>query len=134
MTRNVRLSVPGPAAAAIAVAVVLPAIPAFGAGERPVSFEQEVMPVLERRCAECHQPGGEGYEASGLDLTSYEGVMAGTKYGPMVVPGQPYTSNLMVLLEGRAAPELRMPHNQAPVRDCYVKIIRQWIAEGAKDN
>ena len=134
MLRNARLSIPALAAAALAVAAATPALPALGAGKLPVSFQQEVKPILERRCVECHRPGGDGYEASGLDLTSYEGVMTGTKFGPMVVPGQPYTSNLAVLLEGRAAPELRMPHDQVPVRDCYVHIIKQWIAEGAKNN
>ena len=54
-----------------------------------VSFSEDVLPLLKFRCASCHQPGGEGYEQSGLDLTSYQGVMKGTTFGPMVVPGDP---------------------------------------------
>ena len=27
-----------------------------------VSFKDEVFPVLQQRCVECHQPGGAGYE------------------------------------------------------------------------
>jgi hypothetical protein len=106
---------------------------ALSAGE-PISFHLEVLPILQNGCVECHKPGGEGYEASGLDLESYKGVMKGTKFGPVVVPGDPFTSNLTVLLEGRASPNIRMPFHRMPLRDEYVSIIRRWIAQGAKDN
>lgn len=104
------------------------------AEEPPISFEEEVLPILQRSCTQCHQPGGEGYEASGLDLTSYDGLMKGTKFGPIVVPGDPFVSNLMVLLEGRASPSIRMPFHGQPLRHCYLGIIRHWIEEGAKAN
>ena len=44
-------------------------------------------------------PEAEGYETSGLDLTTYEGLMKGTKFGAMVIPGDPDSSNLMWLLD-----------------------------------
>ena len=53
------------------------------------SFKEDVMPIFVGRCVSCHQPGGEGYVKSGLDLTSYAGVMKGTKFGPMIIPGDP---------------------------------------------
>jgi hypothetical protein len=99
-----------------------------------VSFSEDVLPLLKFRCASCHQPGGEGYEQSGLDLTSYQGVMKGTKFGPMVVPGDPETSNLMRLLDWRVAPEIRMPHGKKQLSICDRDTIRTWIWEGAKDN
>jgi len=49
-----------------------------------VSFQEDVFPIFKGRCIECHQPGGQGYEKSGLDLRTYEGLMKGTKYGSMV--------------------------------------------------
>ena len=101
---------------------------------QPVSFRLEVLPVLQHACVSCHQPGGQGYEASGLDLRSYASLMAGTKYGVIVVPGDAFTSNIMVLLEGRASPAIQMPLHQKPLRTGHINIIRQWIAEGAKDN
>ena len=99
-----------------------------------VSFAEDVLPLLKFRCASCHQPGGEGYEQSGLDLTSYQGVMKGTKFGPMVVPGDPETSNLMRLLDWRASAELRMPHGKKQLSICDRDTIRTWIFDGAKDN
>jgi hypothetical protein len=54
--------------------------------EHPEFFE-DILPLLKWRCAGCHQSGGEGLEKSGLDLTTYEGVMKGTKFGRMVIAG-----------------------------------------------
>ena len=102
--------------------------------EELVSYKLDVKPILQNRCVECHEPGGQGYEASGLDLTSYEGLMKGTKYGPVIVSGDPLTSNLLVLVEGRASPQLRMPHGHRPLLKLQTEIIRAWIKQGAKDN
>ena len=99
-----------------------------------VSFAEDVFPIFKGRCVDCHHPGGQGYEASGLDLTTYEGVMKGTKHGAMVVPGDPDSSNLMWLLDWRASPQLRMPHGTKKLSTCDRNEIRQWIREGAKNN
>lgn len=104
------------------------------AAEEQVSYKLDVQPILQSRCASCHQPGGQGFQASGLDLTSYDGLMRGTKYGPIVVPGDPLTSNLMVLVEGRARPEVRMPHGQRPLLKQQTEILRLWVKQGAKNN
>ncbi len=100
----------------------------------PTSFREDVFPIFKGRCVECHQPGGQGYEASGLDLTTYEGVMKGTKFGAMVIPGDPDSSNLMWLLDWRASPKLRMPHGAKKLSTCDRDEIRRWIREGAKNN
>jgi len=98
------------------------------------SFREDIVPILKGRCESCHQPAGEGAEKSGLDLTSYAGLMKGTKFGPMVIPGDPESSNLMLLLDWRASPELRMPHGKKQLSSCDRNDIRAWIREGAKDN
>ena len=99
-----------------------------------VSFAEDVLPILKFKCSSCHAPGGEGYEKSGFDVTSYEGVMKGTKFGPMIVPGDPETSNLMRLLDWRVSPEIRMPHGKKQLSVCDRDSIRTWIFDGAKDN
>jgi hypothetical protein len=100
----------------------------------PQSFSEDILPILKGRCMSCHQPGGEGYEKSGLDLTSYEGLMKGNKFGAMVIPRDPDGSNLMWLLDWRASPEIRMPHGKKKLSLCDRNAIRAWIREGAKDN
>jgi Planctomycete cytochrome C len=118
----------------VVVAVAGPGAPAVLAADPPVSYRLDVQPILVSRCVECHQPGGAGLEKSGFDLTSYEGLMKGTKFGPMVVPGDPRSSNLIRLIEGKAAPELRMPHNQRPLLSAQVDILKDWVKQGAHDN
>jgi hypothetical protein len=104
------------------------------ATQEEVSYHLDVQPILQSRCVECHSPGGQGLQASGLDLTSYAGLMKGTKHGPIVVPGEPLTSNLNVLIEGRASKAVRMPHGQRPLLHYQQLILRDWVKQGAKDN
>ena len=100
----------------------------------PQSFSEDILPILKGRCVSCHQPGGAGYEKSGFDLTTYEGLMKGTKFGAMVIARDPESSNLMWLLDWRASPEVRMPHGKKKLSICDRNAIRAWIREGAKDN
>lgn len=108
--------------------------PNASAAEEMVSFKDDILPLLKWRCASCHEPGGSGYEKSGLDLTSYAGLMKGTKFGAMVIPREPESSNLMLLLDWRASPALRMPHGKKQLSSCDRSTIRSWIRQGAKDN
>ena len=110
------------------------AAPAKKSRAPTTSFSEDVFPIFKGRCIDCHRPGGAGYEASGLDLTTYEGVMKGTKFGKMVIPGDPDTSNLMWLLEWRGKPETRMPHGQKQLSICDRTAIRRWILDGAPNN
>jgi len=107
--------------------------PVWAAGAA-MSFKDDVLPIFKGRCIDCHQPGGVGYEKSGLDLTTYTGVMKGTKFGAMVTPGDPDTSNLIWLLDGKASRELQMPHGKKKLSICDRDAIREWIRQGAKDN
>lgn len=122
-----------------AAALGLIVLSAAGAGApaaaaEQVSYRLDVYPILESRCVACHKEGGDGYKQSGLDLSSYAGLLKGTKHGPIVVPGDPVSSNLNVLIEGRADPKLRMPHNQRPLLKEQQQIVHTWVKQGAKDN
>lgn len=103
-----------------------------GAQQTQMSFSEDIAPIFKGWCVSCHQPGGQGYNASGLDLTSYDGVMKGTKFGPMVIPGHPDESNLVVLVEGRA--KIRMPFGHKALPDSLRNSIWTWIFQGAKNN
>jgi hypothetical protein len=99
-----------------------------------LSYAEDIAPIFRGWCVSCHQPGGEGYEASGFDLRTYQGLMKGTKFGPMVLPRRPDESNIVVLLSGKASPELQMPHNHKPLPACLRQNIWKWIFQGAEDN
>ena len=104
------------------------------AAEEQVSFKEDILPLFKWRCAGCHEAGGEGIEKSGLDLSSYEGVMKGTKFGKMVIPGDPDSSNLMRLLDWKVPAEIRMPHGKKQLSSCDRNSIRTWIRQGAQNN
>jgi hypothetical protein len=103
--------------------------------EAAVSFSQDVRPILEQNCLECHQAGGSGLTASGFSMETYEGLMKGTNFGPMIIAGDSQGSNVLVLMEGRADPSISMPHGQQdPVSRQDIETIRLWIDQGAKNN
>jgi hypothetical protein len=120
-------------AAGVAAAAAL-AMAAAAVAEEPISYKEDVVPIMQIRCLECHQPGGDGYVQSGLDLSSYAGLMKGTKFGPVVVPGDALTSNFMVVVDGRASQAIRMPHERKKLTKCEIDILRRWVSSGAKNN
>jgi len=104
-------------------------------GEGPVSYSRDVEPILAANCKSCHEQGGAGLEASGFSMATYDGLMKGTKFGPMIIPGDAEGSNLIVLMEGRADPSIAMPHGNADrVSDADIDTIRRWIDQGANKN
>jgi hypothetical protein len=104
-------------------------------GEPAISFSQDVKPIIDQNCISCHQAEGEGALASGFDMTSYDSLMKGAKFGPMVIAGDVEGSNMVVLMEGRADPSISMPHGQEKsVSKADIQTIRLWIEQGAKNN
>ena len=65
---------------------------------RNVSFNDDVQPILKQRCLECHVPGQVGYEKSGFDVSSYDTLMKGGKFGALVKPGDAFTSAFNMLV------------------------------------
>lgn len=104
-------------------------------GGGPVSYAGEVAPILQANCLSCHQEGGAGFQTSGFSMVSYEDLMKGTQYGPMILAGDSEGSNLVVLMEGRADPSINMPHGgMQPVSAADIATIRRWIDQGARNN
>jgi len=135
MTRTMKSLAGATAIGLLAAAAVMLAPPVREAcAADTTSFAEDVFPIFKGRCVGCHGPGLEGFEKSGLDLTTYEGVMKGTKFGPMVVPKDPDSSNLVWLLDWRGSPQTRMPHGKKKLSTCDRTAIRTWIREGAKNN
>jgi hypothetical protein len=120
------------------VLILFTAVAASLAGcarEEAVSYSENVQPILAKNCLRCHQEGGEGYAASGLSMSTYDDLMKGAQFGPMVIAGDAEGSNLVVLMEGRADPSISMPHGsmeRVPTKD--IETIRTWIDQGAKNN
>ena len=95
-------------------------------GGPTVSFALDVLPLFQQDCILCH--GGAG----GLNLDSFEGLLAGGVSGAVVVPGDPAGSLLVRRLDGTAPP--RMPLDSDPLTDPEIERVSRWIEEGAQDN
>lgn len=96
-----------------------------------VSFANDVMPVFERRCIKCHggTNDGELRVEEGLDLTTYELMMAGSYNGPVVEPGDVENSYLIEqIVKGE------MPKKEPRLLPREIKIITDWVKAGAPNN
>lgn len=99
-----------------------------------MSYKGDVQPILTKYCSECHAAGKPGFVASGLDTTSYQSLMKGGKFGPLVKPGDALSSTLNMLVEGRAHASIQMPHGREKLGSQDVEKLKVWVNEGAKDN
>jgi hypothetical protein len=104
-----------------------------GCGDKPLTYQADIKPIIDANCMACHVPGSEGYEKSGLLMDSYEAVMKGTQYGPVVIPGSSVSSTLYRLVSGQADPSIRMPHGQGALPEKDVAAIATWIDQGASN-
>jgi len=104
-----------------------------GCGDKPLTYQADIKPIIDANCVSCHVPGGTGYDQTGLQLDSYDALMKGTKLGPVVVAGSSVSSTLYRLISGQADPSIRMPHGQGALPDAEVSKIAAWIDQGAKN-
>lgn len=110
--------------------IAMLSIIATAQASEPVSFEREVLPLLEQRCNKCHH---EDEQSGGLDLTRLETMRrGGDELGAAIVPGKPDESSLIQVLTGVKEPS--MPENGDPLPTAEIALLRRWIAEGAKDD
>ena len=100
-----------------------------------ISFSKQVQPILASHCLSCHNTDGEGFKKSGLNMETHEALMKGTKFGPVIVPGNALSSSLVLLIEGKADPAITMPHGSLQILPQQDRdTIKQWIQQGAKNN
>ncbi len=94
----------------------------------PVSYHQQVAPILALHCHSCHG------EAGGLSTRSHAELMRGGNLGRVVKPGDPDGSLLVHFIEGRRGEEHRMPLGGRPLAPEQIAVIRRWIAEGGSED
>ena len=101
---------------------------------REVSFKRDVNPVLQSNCLPCHKAGGEGYVASGFSVETYDNLMHGTKFGPMIIPGESMNSSLIRLVEHKTGSAIHMPRNKPQLPERQIEMFRAWVDAGAPNN
>ncbi len=101
-----------------------------------VSYQSDIAPIINNKCIKCHtSPSGNGYSATGLMMDSYEALMQGSVYGPIVVAGDSQRSILNMQVEGRAGDVRRNLHNSGnALTNDEIKAFRMWVEQGALNN
>ena len=102
--------------------------------ETPVSYAADVAPIMAKHCLDCHKSGADGYAKSGLSFESHSALLKGTNFGAVVIPGDSFASNLIVLVEGRAHSSIAMPHEGKKLSADEIATLTAWIDQGALDN
>lgn len=101
-----------------------------------VSYERDIAPIINSKCNECHTaPNGYGYRTTGLMTDSYDALMKGSVYGPVIVAGDSRRSILNMLLESRAGSMQRNIHkDKYHLKNEEIEAFRVWVDQGALDN
>jgi WD40 repeat protein/mono/diheme cytochrome c family protein len=113
-------------------ATARPADPPAPPAPAKVSYFKDVLPIFRQHRQGCHQPA----KAQGSYLmTAYADLLKPGDTGkPNVVPGKPDVSHLLAQItpgkDGKAA----MPQGRDPLPPFQLKLIRDWIAQGAADD
>ena len=100
-------------------------LPTEPPAEPAVSFAGDVLPIFQSRCVQCH---GATRSSGGQRLDSYQAVMAGSRSGPSVVPGDAEDSSLVRLIVAG-----RMPPGADNLSPAQIQTITDWINAGALD-
>lgn len=110
---------------------------------RQISFAKDVKTILDANCLSCHDGSGEGSAKSSFSTVDYNSVMMGTKFGPVIIPGDSISSSLYLLISHKTDKKIQMPphHNVSlaegrgqPLTEQEITIIKNWIDQGALNN
>lgn len=97
-----------------------------------VSFSKDVLPVLTKKCLDCHTTEDESSNKFYVD--NYEALFMPAKHGAAIVPGKGEESILIKKIRGTADFGKAMPKKGSPVPDSVTAMISKWIDQGAKKN
>ena len=127
-SRLADLSARRPARAAVVLLALAAGMTGLPGRAEEVTFGKDIRPVLEQRCAVCHQgPNAQ----KGLRVGTVANLLRGGEAGPAVVPGDPDKS-LLLAKAGGEKPE--MPPVGDPLTPEEIAALRAWISAGAPDD
>jgi len=114
--------------AVVVIGVVAGAWFAHSRSRNPVSFSNDIQPILNQNCVQCH---GGVRQKNGVSFVFREDAFGKGKSGRRtIVPGHPDESELIARLTS-SDPEVRMPYHAPALPPEQIRLLRQWIKEGA---
>src|SRR5437588_2538370 len=94
---------------------------------QPVSFTNDIAPILVQKCLTCH---GAEKNKGGFRLDTYESLLKpGSSKEPSITLGKPEASKLFQLITTTDEDD-RMPQKNEPLLAADIALIRRWILEG----
>lgn len=113
------------------LAVLMPS--SGGAEESPkVSYYKDIRPIFQQHCNGCHQPAK---PLGGYITTEHSALFKpGEREKPGIVPGKPQESYLVEQIQVHENGKAEMPKNRDPLNPIQIKLITDWIAQGATDD
>jgi len=101
----------------------------LGGLSSPVDYNTQVKPILNKYCISCH---GGVKSSGGFSLMTREDALQPAESGKLaIVPGHPELSEMISRLLTTDEEE-RMPYEKDALPKAEIKILKQWIKEGAK--
>lgn len=110
----------------------LAAVPAGAA----VSFEKDILPVLNKKCVDCHKApfeenGKKKEPKAGLRLDASWAILKGSENGPVLTPGAPDKSSIYEAVMLPKDDDGHMPPKGDDLTPEEIKALKTWIEEGA---
>ena len=93
--------------------------------EEKITYTDQVRPLFENRCFNCHNPDK---AKGGLDLTTYTNTMAGGSSGKIIAPGASADSRLFQSISHTAEPTMPPKGDKMPKAE--LDLIAKWIDTG----
>jgi WD40 repeat protein len=98
----------------------------------PVSFEKEVLPILQKNCLACHSTS----EANGeLVLETPQGMLKGGDSGPAIVPAKGADSLMLKMAAHQVETVMPPPGNDVAAKALTSQelgLLKLWIDQGAQ--
>jgi WD40 repeat protein len=100
--------------------------------DTPISFEQEILPILQKNCMACHSTSAKN---GSLVLETPAAMLKGGDSGPAIVVGKGAESWLLQVASHTEEPHMPPPDNEVgakPLSSQELGLIKLWIDQGAK--
>ena len=118
--------------------IVLPGMMLFARDEKKAaepdqpSYYKHIRPILIQHCQGCHQPAKPQGQ---YVLTTYADMLKpGERMKTGIIPGNADESGLVDQITPHDGKPPKMPKGHDPLSDADVRLIKKWIAQGAKDD
>lgn len=105
-------------------------------GLQAVDFGKQILPVLEKKCLDCHkapyeEDGRVKKPKGGLRLDAAWAMLKGGETGAALVPGDVAKSYLFEVVNLPKDDDMFMPPKGDPLTADEIQLLKEWISSGA---